>query len=119
MFCQSSSSGPAGRCGGQAGEPWTRTGDRATWRAVINGLLLTVTGLAGGGWQALAEGEGAAAGRSPVLPSRAAAQRWAEAHAGDGPLPTGAGAPHPVYSCASCGSMSSAAGACPCGGTRS
>jgi hypothetical protein len=60
-----------------AGEPWARTPDRDTWRAVKNGLVLTVTHLAAGGWQAVIDGPGVTR-RSPVLGSRGAAQAWAD-----------------------------------------
>ena len=67
--------------GRPAGKPWARTSDRSTWRAYKNGLMLTVTRLTGGGWQAVAEGP-AVTERSPVLPTRLAAQRWAGSRAG-------------------------------------
>jgi hypothetical protein len=62
-------------------EPWTRTPDRAVWRAYKGGLVLTVTRLAANGWQAVAEGKGVTE-RSPTLATRLAAQRWAESRAG-------------------------------------
>ena len=61
---------------------WERTADRAVWRASRNGLLLTVSRLAGGGWQATAESPNVTE-RSPVLATRLAAQRWADSRAGD------------------------------------
>ena len=39
-------------------EPWARTSDRAVWRAYKLSLVLTVTRVAGGGWQATIEGPG-------------------------------------------------------------
>ncbi len=60
-----------------ADEPWARTSDRNVWRAYKAGLMLTVTHLVTGGWQAVIEGSGAAR-RSPVLGSRGAAQAWAD-----------------------------------------
>ena len=63
-------------------EPWARTSDRSTWRAYKGGLVLTVSRLAGGGWQAVVE-SGNVTERSPApLPTRLAAQRWAESRAG-------------------------------------
>jgi hypothetical protein len=62
-------------------EPWARTSDRSTWRAYQRGLVLTVTRVGVDYWEALAEDDGATE-RSPVLPSRLAAQRWAENRAG-------------------------------------
>jgi hypothetical protein len=58
-------------------EPWARTSDRNVWRAYRNGLTLTVTHLAGGGWQADIKGPGVER-RSPVLGSRGTAQAWAD-----------------------------------------
>jgi hypothetical protein len=58
-------------------EPWARTSDRNAWRACKNGLMLTATRLAAGGWQAVIEGPGVDR-RSPVLGSRGAAQAWAD-----------------------------------------
>ena len=77
---------PRGRheagAGRPADEPWARTSDRAVWRAYRNGLVLTVTRLAGEGWLAAVEGEGVTE-RSPApLPTRLAAQRWADSRAG-------------------------------------
>ncbi len=66
--------GPAGH---PEDEPWTRTPDRAVWRAYKGGLVLTVTRLAANGWQAVAEGKGVTE-RSPALATRLAAQRWAD-----------------------------------------
>ena len=63
-------------------QPWARTSDRAVWRAYRNGLVLTVTRLAGDGWLARVEGEGVTE-RSPApLPTHLAAQRWADSRAG-------------------------------------
>jgi hypothetical protein len=65
-----------------ADEPWARTSDRAVWRAYNSGLVLTVTRLAGDSWQAVVEGDGVTE-RSPAsLPTRLAAQRWADSRAG-------------------------------------
>ena len=66
-----------------ADEPWARTSDRSVWRAYRNGLVLTVTRVAGGsGWQATVESPNVAE-RSPApLPTRLAAQRWADSRAG-------------------------------------
>jgi hypothetical protein len=47
------------------------------WRAYKSGLVLTVTHLVTGGWQAIIEGQGVTR-RSPVLGSRGAAQAWAD-----------------------------------------
>jgi hypothetical protein len=78
---------PRGRHEAGAGrpgdEPWTRTSDRAVWRAYKNGLVLTVTRLAVDCWQAVAEGPGVTE-RSPVLATRLAAQRWADSRASGG-----------------------------------
>lgn len=70
---------PDRHAGGQqpADEPWARTSDRNVWRAYKNGLTLTVTHLAAGGWQADIEGPGVTR-LSPVLGSRGAAQAWAD-----------------------------------------
>ena len=63
-------------------EPWTRTPDRAVWRAYKGGLVLTVTRLAGGGWQATVEGPGVTE-RSPMpFRTRKRAQAWADNRAG-------------------------------------
>jgi hypothetical protein len=51
------------------------------WRACKYGLVLTVTHLVTGGWQAVIEGPGVTR-RSPVLGSRGAAQAWAGDRAG-------------------------------------
>jgi hypothetical protein len=58
-------------------QPWARTSDRNVWRACKSGLVLTVTHLVTGGWQADIEGPGVTR-RSPVLGSRGAAQAWAD-----------------------------------------
>jgi hypothetical protein len=60
-----------------ADQPWPRTSDKAVWRAYKSGLVLTVTHLVTGGWQADIEGLGVTR-RSPVLGSRGAAQAWAD-----------------------------------------
>ena len=63
-------------------EPWTRTPDRAVWRAYKRGLVVTVTRLAGGGWQATVEGPGVTE-RSPMpFRTRERAQAWADNRAG-------------------------------------
>ena len=63
-------------------EPWARTSDRAVWRAYKRGLVLTVTRLAGGGWQATVEGPGVTE-RSPMpFRTRKHAQAWADNRAG-------------------------------------
>ena len=66
-----------------ADEPWARTSDRSVWRAYKGGLVLTVTRVAGGsGWQATVESPNVTE-RSPApLPTRLAAQRWADSRAG-------------------------------------
>ena len=63
-----------------ADQPWARTSDKSVWRAYKSGLVLTVTHLVTGGWQADIEGPGVTR-RSPVLGSRGAAQTWADVHA--------------------------------------
>ena len=71
-----------GRAGRPEDEPWTRTPDRAVWRAYKGGLVLTVTRLAGGGWQATVEGPGITE-RSPMpFRTRKRAQAWADNRAG-------------------------------------
>ena len=66
-----------------ADEPWARTSDRNVWRAYRNGLVLTVTRLAGGsGWQATVESPGTTE-RSEPKATRLAAQSWAGNRAGD------------------------------------
>ena len=62
---------------GPTDEPWARTSDRNVWQAYKAGLVLTVTHLVAGGWQAVIEGPGVDR-RSPVLESRGAAQAWAD-----------------------------------------
>jgi hypothetical protein len=64
-----------------ADQPWAPAGDRDAWRAYKRGLVLTVTHLVTGGWQADIEGPGVTR-RSPLLGSRGAAQAWAEDRAG-------------------------------------
>lgn len=52
------------------------------WRAYKRGLVLTVTRLAGGGWQATVEGPGVTE-RSPMpFRTRKRAQAWADNRAG-------------------------------------
>jgi hypothetical protein len=59
-------------------EPWARTSDRDVWRAYQRGLVLTVTRLAGGDWQATVEGPGVTE-RSPMpFRTRKRAQAWAD-----------------------------------------
>jgi len=76
---------PRGRHAAGAGrpgdEPWTRTSDRSVWRAYKSGLVLTVTNVIGGGWQAVVEGPGVTE-RSQVKPTRLEAQQWADNRAG-------------------------------------
>jgi hypothetical protein len=67
-----------------ADEPWARTSDRNVWQAYKSGLMLTVTHLVTGGWQAVIEGPGVDR-RSPVLGSRGAAQAWADDRARGAP----------------------------------
>jgi hypothetical protein len=62
-------------------EPWARTSDRNVWRAYKRGLVLTVTRVIGGGWQAVVEGPGVTE-RSQVMATRVAAMRWADSRAG-------------------------------------
>jgi hypothetical protein len=57
-----------------ADQDWARTSDRSTWRAYRRGLVLTVTRLTAGGWQAVVEG--------PGVTERGPAQRWADSRAG-------------------------------------
>jgi hypothetical protein len=61
-------------------QPWTQTGDRRTWQAVIGGLVLTVTRLTSGGFVAVVDGP-AGPVQSPVLMTRLGAQAWAESRA--------------------------------------
>lgn len=64
-------------------EPWARTSDRAVWRAYLNGLVLTVTRVAdGSGWQATVESPNVTEQSPSPLPTRLAAQRWADSRAG-------------------------------------
>ena len=68
-----------------ADEPWARTSDRAVWRAYKGGLVLTVTRVAdGSGWTATAESPNATERSPATLPTRLAAQRWADSRAGGG-----------------------------------
>ncbi len=60
-----------------ADQRWARTCDRNVWRACKSGLVLTVTHLVTGGWQADIEGPGVTR-RSAVRGSRGAAQAWAD-----------------------------------------
>ena len=68
---------------GSGDEPWARTSDRNVWRAYEGGLVLTVTRVAdGSGWTATVESPNVTE-QSPVpLPTRLAAQRWADSRAG-------------------------------------
>ena len=76
---------PGGRreAGRQPGDqPWSRTSDKAVWRAYWNGMTLTVTHLAGArGWVAEVEGPGVS-GRSDPFDTRLRAQHWADDRAG-------------------------------------
>ena len=78
---------PGRQAAGQqpADEPWARTSDRSVWRAYKGGLVLTVTRVAdGSGWTATVESPNVTE-RSPApLPTRLAAQAWAESRAGGG-----------------------------------
>jgi hypothetical protein len=65
-----------------AEEPWARSSRREVWRAYRGGLVLAVTHLVGGGWEAEVEGPGVR-DRSGVLATRMAAQRWADGKAGE------------------------------------
>ena len=66
-----------------ADEPWARTSDRNVWRAYKGGLVLTVTRVAGGsGWQATVENPNVTERCPAPLPTRLAAQRWADSCAG-------------------------------------
>ena len=56
---------------------WWQTPDRRTWRAAVGVLVLTVTKMSNGQWVGTVEGPGVSK-RSPGLPARLAAQRWAE-----------------------------------------
>ena len=66
-------------------ESWARISDRNVWRAYKGGLVLTVTRVAdGSGWTATVESPNVTE-RSPVpLPTRLAAQAWAEGRARGG-----------------------------------
>jgi len=44
--------------------------------------MLTVTRVIGGGWQALVEGPGITESSPAPLPTRVAAQKWADSRAG-------------------------------------
>lgn len=55
---------------------WARTGDRRTWCASTGQTAMFVTHLVTGGWRASVEDAS-----SPELPTRLAAQHWAENHA--------------------------------------
>ena len=66
-----------------ADEPWARTSDRSTWRAYKGGLVLTVTRVAdGSGWTATVESPNTTEHSPAPLPTRLAAQQWADSHAG-------------------------------------
>jgi hypothetical protein len=66
-----------------ADEPWARTSDRAVWRAYKAGLVLTVTRAAdGSGWLAMVESANVTERSPQPLPTRVAAQRWADGRAG-------------------------------------
>ncbi len=66
-----------------ADEPWRQTFERSTWRACRGGLVLTASRAAdGSGWLATVESPNVSE-RSPApLPTRLAAQRWADSRAG-------------------------------------
>jgi hypothetical protein len=67
-----------------ADQPWTRTSDRAVWRAYKNSLALTATHLVGArGWVAEVEGPGVCE-RSDPFDTRLQAQHWADDQAGGG-----------------------------------
>ncbi len=74
------------RLGGPDGpgdEPWARTSDRNVWRAYKGGLVLTVTRVADGtGWTATVESPNVTEQSPAPLPTRLAAQRWADSRAG-------------------------------------
>ena len=74
--------GPAGH---PEDAPWTRTPDRAVWRAYKGGMVLTVTRLAGGGWQATVEGPGVTERFPMPFRTRKHAQAWADNRAGGAP----------------------------------
>ncbi len=63
-------------------EPWARSSEHGVWKAYKNGLELTVTHLAGGSWQAEAEGPGVSE-RSDAFATRLAAQEWCDRLAGE------------------------------------
>jgi hypothetical protein len=64
-------------------EPWARTSDRSTWRAYKGGLVLTVTRVAdGSGWTATVESPNVTEQSPAPLPTRLAAQHWADSRAG-------------------------------------
>jgi hypothetical protein len=66
-----------------ADEPWARTSDRDVWRAYKGGLVLTVTRVAdGSGWQATVESPNVTERSTAPLPTRLAAQQWADNRAG-------------------------------------
>ena len=66
-----------------ADEPWARTSDRSTWRAYKGGLVLTVTRVAdGSGWTATVESPNVTEQSPAPLPTRLAAQQWADSRAG-------------------------------------
>ena len=68
---------------GPGDEPWARTSDRNVWRAYKAGLVLTVTRVAdGSGWTATAESPNVTEQSPAPLPTRLAAQRWADSRAG-------------------------------------
>ena len=66
-----------------ADEPWARTSDRNVWRAYKGGLVLTVTRVAdGSGWTATVESPSVTERSTAPLPTRLAAQSWADSRAG-------------------------------------
>lgn len=56
---------------------WWQTPDRRTWRAAVGVLVLTVSKTSTGQWVGTMEGPEVSK-RSPGLPARLTAQRWAE-----------------------------------------
>ena len=66
-----------------ADEPWARTSEPSTWRAYKNGFVLTVTRVAdGSGWPATVESPSVTEHSPAPLPTRLAAQQWADSRAG-------------------------------------
>jgi hypothetical protein len=61
---------------------WQQTPDRRTWRAASGVLVLTVTKLSDGMFEAMVEGPGVTERPLRPLRTRLSAQAWAESHAG-------------------------------------